>query len=88
MFPRAVRRPESHKRRKTKLGVNPQRTNRQSAKADESKLTFDLLLLSLEGLARLLGLALQVKDCGLLLLEGLAQIFVRNADLDQFPVEP
>jgi hypothetical protein len=26
----------------------------------------------LEGFARLLGLALQVKDCGLLLLEGLA----------------
>jgi hypothetical protein len=28
------------------------------------------------GFARLLGLALQVKDRGLLLLEGLAQIFV------------
>jgi hypothetical protein len=54
----------------------------------ESKLTFDLLPLSLEGLARLLGLALQVQDCGLLLLEGLAQIFVRNADLHQLLVEP
>jgi hypothetical protein len=39
-------------------------------------------------LARLLGLALQAKDHGLLLLEGPAQIFVRNADLDQLPVEP
>jgi hypothetical protein len=54
----------------------------------KAKLTFDLLLFPLEGFARLLGLALQVKDRGLLLLEGLAQIFVRNADLDQFPVEP
>jgi hypothetical protein len=26
-------------------------------------------------------------DGGLLLLEGLVQIFVRNAELDQFPVE-
>jgi hypothetical protein len=57
-------------------------------KAGESELTFNLLLLPLEGLARLLGLALQVEDRGLLLLEGLAQIFVRNADLDQLPVEP
>jgi hypothetical protein len=54
----------------------------------ESELTFDLLLLRLEGLARLLGLALQVEDRGLLLLEGLAQIFVQNADLHQLPVEP
>jgi hypothetical protein len=54
----------------------------------ESKLTFDLLLLPFEGLVRLLGLALQVKDCGLLLLEGLAQIFVRNAGLHQLPVKP
>jgi hypothetical protein len=54
----------------------------------ETKLTFDLLLLPLKGFARLLGLMLEVKDRGLLLLEGLVQIFVRNADLDQFPVEP
>jgi hypothetical protein len=33
-------------------------------------------------------LALQLEDRGLLLLEGLAQIFVRNADLNQLPVEP
>jgi hypothetical protein len=58
MFPRAVRRPESHKQRKTKLGANPQKDKSTSEKADESKLTFDLLLLPLEGLARLLGLAL------------------------------
>jgi hypothetical protein len=72
VFPKVVRRPESHEQRKTKLGVNPQRTNRQAKKADESELTFDLLLLPLEGSARLLSLALQVKDRGLLLLEGLA----------------
>jgi hypothetical protein len=70
------------------LGADPQRTKSTNEKADESKLTFDLLLLPLEGFARLLGLAPQVKDHGLLLLEGLAQIFVRNVDLDQFPVEP
>jgi hypothetical protein len=70
------------------LGANPQKDKSASEKADESKLTFDLLLLPLEGLARLLGLVLQVKDRGLLLLEGLAQIFVRNADLDQLLVEP
>jgi hypothetical protein len=39
---------------------------------DGKRLTFNLLLLHLEGLARLLGLSPQVKDCGLLLLEGLA----------------
>jgi hypothetical protein len=47
----------------------------------------NLLLLHLEGLARLLSLSPQVADGGLLLLEGLAQIFVRNVELDQFPVE-
>jgi hypothetical protein len=72
MFPRAVRRPESHKRRKTKLGANPQKDKSASEKAEESRLTFDLLLLPLEGLACPLGLALQAKDHGLLLLEGLA----------------
>jgi hypothetical protein len=81
MLPRAVRRPESHKRRKTKLGANPRKDKSTSEKGDESKLTFNLLLLPLEGLARLLGLALQVKNRDLLLFEGLAQIFVRNADL-------
>jgi hypothetical protein len=57
------------------LGANPKRTNQQ-AKAGESKLTFDLLLLPLKGLARLLGLALQLEKRGLLFLEGLAQILV------------
>jgi hypothetical protein len=84
MFPRAVRRPESHGQRKTKLGANPKRANRHA----KSEPTFNLLLLPLEGLARLLGLALQAEDSGLLLLEGLAQICVRNADLHQLPVEP
>jgi hypothetical protein len=54
----------------------------------KSELTFDLLPLPLKGLARLLGLALQLEDRGLLLLEGLVQILVRNADLNQLPVEP
>jgi hypothetical protein len=43
-----------------------------SEKADGNQLTFDLLLLRLEGLARLLSLSPQVTDGGLLLLEGLA----------------
>jgi hypothetical protein len=30
--PQGIRRPESHKRRKTKLGANPQRTNQQAKK--------------------------------------------------------
>jgi hypothetical protein len=86
MFPRAVRRLESHEQKKQSWERIPKRQI-DKQKADESELTFDLLLLPLEGLARLLGLALQVKDRGLLLLKGLAQIFVRNADLDQLPVD-
>jgi hypothetical protein len=39
---------------------------------DGKQLTFDLLLLHLEGLAHLLGLSPQVMDRGLLLLEGQA----------------
>jgi hypothetical protein len=36
---------------------------------------------------RLLSLALQLEVRGLLLLEGLALVLVRNADLHQLPVE-
>jgi hypothetical protein len=76
-----VRRPGSHEQRKTSWERIPkERINKR--KAGESKLTFDLLLLPLEGLARLLGLALQLEKRGLLLLEGLAQILVRDADLN------
>jgi hypothetical protein len=88
MFPRAVRKPESHKRRRNEVGSESQKEQVDKRKASESKLTFDLLLLPLEGLARLLSLALQVEDRGLLLLKGLAQILVRDADLNQLTVEP
>jgi hypothetical protein len=52
-----------------------------------TKPTFDLLPLRVEGLARFLGFSLQVTDRGLLLFEGLAQVLVRDAELDQLPVE-
>jgi hypothetical protein len=55
--PRAVGRLGNHEQGKMKLGVDPKTTN-QRMKPDESKLTFNLLLLHLEGLARLLSLAL------------------------------
>jgi hypothetical protein len=47
-----------------------------------------LLLLCLEGLARVLSRLLQAENRGLLLLEGLAQVLVRDAELGQLPVEP
>jgi hypothetical protein len=49
-------------------------------KPDESKLTFNLLLVHLEGLARLLSLALQLEVRGLLLLEGLALVLKGPCD--------
>jgi hypothetical protein len=73
--------------RKIKMGANPRRKDQQNRERiskqepDENKLTFNLLLLHLEGLARLLGLALQLEVRGLLLLEGLALVLVRDADL-------
>jgi hypothetical protein len=75
------------------MGANPRREDQQNKerinkrKPDESKLTFNLLLLHLEGLARLLSLALQLEVRGLLLLEGLALVLVRDSDLHQLPVE-
>jgi hypothetical protein len=57
-------------------------------KPGESKLTFNLLLLPLKGLEHLVSLALQLEIRGLLLLEGLAQILVRDADLHQLAIEP
>jgi hypothetical protein len=47
----------------------------------------NLLPLHLKGLERFLGLSPQVTDRGLLLLEGLAQVLVRDAELDQLPIE-
>jgi hypothetical protein len=47
----------------------------------------NLLPLHLEGLECFLGLSPQVTDRGLLLLEGLAQVLVRDAELDQLPIE-
>jgi hypothetical protein len=61
--------------RKIKMGANPRREDQQN-KEQENELTFNLLLLHLEGLAGLLSLALQLEIRGLLLLEGLAQILV------------
>jgi hypothetical protein len=69
-------------------GSESQKEQVDKRKAGGSKLTFDLLLLPLEGLVRLLGLTLQLENRGLLLLEGLAQILVRDADLNLLTVEP
>jgi hypothetical protein len=75
------------------MGANPRREDQQNKerinkrKPDERKLTFNLLLLHLERLARLLSLALQLEVRGLLLLEGLALVLVRDSDLHQLPVE-
>jgi hypothetical protein len=57
-------------------------------KGAETQLTFDLLPLQVEGLVHFLGLSPQVMDRGLLLIEGLAQVLVRDAELDQLPIEP
>jgi hypothetical protein len=86
--PRAVCKPESHKRRRNEVGSESQKEQVDKRKAGRSKLTFNLLLLPLEGLARILGLASQLENRSLLLLEGLAQILVRDADLNQLTVEP
>jgi hypothetical protein len=75
------------------MGANPRREDQQNKerinkrKPDERKLTFNLLLLHLERLARLLSLALQLEVRGLLLLEGLALVLVRDSDLHQLPIE-
>jgi hypothetical protein len=45
------------------------------------QITFDLLPLQVEGLAHFLGLSSQVTDRGLLLLEGLTQVLVRDVEL-------
>jgi hypothetical protein len=69
------------------MGANPRREDQQN-REQENELTFNLFPFHLEGLARLLSLALQLEIRGLLLLEGLAQILMRDADLHQLAVEP
>jgi hypothetical protein len=69
-----------------KLGADPKRMNRRT-KSNGNNLTFNLLLLHLEGPARLLSLLLQLEERGPLLLEGLALVFMRDAELHQLPVE-
>jgi hypothetical protein len=86
-FPRAVHRPENHKQ-KTKIGSGSQTNRTNERKTDERRLTFNLLLLRLKGLARGLGRLLQAKNHSFLLLDGLAQILMGNTELLQLPVEP
>jgi hypothetical protein len=70
------------------LGAYPKQAELTSKRQTKKRLTFDLLLLRLEGLARGLGRLLQAKDRSFLLLNDLAQILVGNAELVQLPVEP
>jgi hypothetical protein len=87
VFPRAVRRPENQRQRNKSREQIPSKPNRRT-KRGGTQLTFDLLPLRVEGLARFLDLSSQVTDRGLLLLEGLAQVLVRDAELHQLPVKP
>jgi hypothetical protein len=68
--------------------MDPKQAERTSKIQMKKRLTFDLLLLHLEGLARILGRLLQAKDRSLLLLDGLAQILMGDTELVQLPVEP
>jgi hypothetical protein len=58
-------------RARRRLASESSKNKSTKQETDGKQLNFDLLLLHLEGLALLLGLSPQVKDCGLLLLEGL-----------------
>jgi hypothetical protein len=82
----AVRKPENRKQ-KTKVGSGSQTSRTNKRRTSENQLTFNLLPLRLEGLARILSRLPQAENRGLLLLEGLAQILMRNAELGQLPVE-
>jgi hypothetical protein len=82
-----VRKPENQKR-KTKVGSGSQTRRTDKRRTSENQLTFDLLPLRLEGLARILSRLPQGENRGLLLLEGLAQVLVRDTELGQLPVEP
>jgi hypothetical protein len=82
-----VRKPENHNR-KTKVGIGSQTSRTDKRRTGEKQLTFDLLLLRLEGLARGLSRLPQAENRGFMLLEGLAQVLVRDAKLGQLPIEP
>jgi hypothetical protein len=86
----STRRPASLKtiNKKQKLGVDPKQVEPTSKRQAKKRLTFDLPLLRLEGLARVLSRLPQAENHGFLLLEGLAQVLVRDAELGQLPVEP
>jgi hypothetical protein len=86
VFPRAVHRPENQRQRNKGQERIPGKPNPRTRRGG-TQLTFDLLPLRVEGLARFLGLSPQVTDRGLLLLEGLEQVLVRDAELHQLPVK-
>jgi hypothetical protein len=54
------------------LGADPKQVERTSGGQAKTQLTFDLLLLRLKGLARVLSCLSQAENRGLLLLKGLA----------------
>jgi hypothetical protein len=68
--------------------VDPKQVEPTSERQAKEQVTFDLLLLRLEGLARVLSRLPQAENHGFVLLEGLAQVLVRDAKLGQLPVEP
>jgi hypothetical protein len=68
--------------------VDPKQAEPTRKKQTKRRLTFDPLLLRLEGLARIFGRLLQAKDRSLLLLDSLAQILMGDDELVQLPVEP
>jgi hypothetical protein len=70
------------------LGADPKQVEPTSKRQAKKRLTFDLFLLRLEGLAHVLSHLPQAENRGFLLLEGLAQVLVRDAELGQLPVEP
>jgi hypothetical protein len=70
------------------LGADPKQAEPTSKRQTKKRLTFDLLLLRLEGLVRGFSHLLQAKDRSLLFLDGLALIREGGAQLGQLPVEP
>jgi hypothetical protein len=72
---------ETTKRKKDEVGSGSQKERIDEQKPNGNKLTFNLLLLHLEGPTRLLSLLPQLEERGPLLLEGLALVFMRNAEL-------
>jgi hypothetical protein len=58
------------------LGADPKQVEPTSERKAKKRLTFDLLFLRLEGLARVLSRLPQAENHGFLLLEGLVQVLV------------